>query len=110
MLLNNLVTVAALASTILAAPVTNKTSDGRKMKWFGINESGPEWYDTRLPGIPGVDYKWPALSGIDTMLSHGHNMVRVNFCKFTGSHLVPFPSKFKLLPLLLLHQVYIWRC
>jgi len=79
MLLNNLLAVAALVSAAFAAPAEKRQT--RKMKYFGINESGAEFGETKFPGVYGVDYTWYDLSKIDQFMSQGMNMIRLNFCK-----------------------------
>ncbi|KAF2490819.1 glycoside hydrolase [Lophium mytilinum] len=81
MKLSTLFVAAGLASSTLArtfarAPYANTT---RKLKWFGINESGAEFGDTVFPGVYGKDYTWYDLDTIDTFISSGMNMFRINF-------------------------------
>lgn len=69
---------AGTASLALAAPVGEKKKQASKLKFFGVNESGPEFGNTNRPGTKGKDYFWPTLSTIDTFVSKGFNAFRVN--------------------------------
>ncbi|KAF2651965.1 glycoside hydrolase family 5 protein [Lophiostoma macrostomum CBS 122681] len=60
----------------IAAPV--KTKRATKFKFFGVNESGPEFGNKNLPGTLGKDYTWPTLSTIDQFISKGFNTFRIN--------------------------------
>jgi len=66
-----LLATAALASTAFAQT--------RKMKWFGINESGAEFGDKIFPGLYGKDYIWYDYAAIDKFIAQGMNMFRLNF-------------------------------
>lgn len=67
------------ASLALAAPLEGRPSKrASKLKFFGINESGPEFGTGNVPGTLGTDYIWPTLSTIDTFVNKGMNMIRVN--------------------------------
>jgi hypothetical protein len=63
MLLGNIFTAAALAATAFAAPSEKRQS--RKLKWFGINESGAEFGEKNFTGIYGKEYIWYDLKTID---------------------------------------------
>ena len=67
---------ASTASLALAAPVQQKRAN--KLQFFGVNESGPEFGETNLPGTKDTDYVWPTLSTIDTFYNKGMNTFRVN--------------------------------
>ncbi|KAF2135423.1 glycoside hydrolase family 5 protein [Aplosporella prunicola CBS 121167] len=67
---------ASTASLALAAPVQHKRAN--KLQFFGVNESGPEFGETNLPGTKDTDYVWPTLSTIDTFYNKGMNTFRVN--------------------------------
>ncbi|KAF2142677.1 glycoside hydrolase family 5 protein [Aplosporella prunicola CBS 121167] len=67
---------AGTASLALAAPA-NITR--RKLKWFGINESGAEFGDGIFPGLYNKDYIWYSEDSIDTLIDQGLNMFRINF-------------------------------
>lgn len=53
---------AGTASLALAAPVSPRA---KTFKFFGVNESGPEFGNKNFPGTKGKDYVWPTLSTID---------------------------------------------
>jgi endoglucanase len=82
MLLTNLFSVAALASTAFAAPSSKRSS--KKMEWFGINESGAEFGEKNFTGVYGKEYTWYDLNTIDKFMDQGMNMFRLNFR--TSSH------------------------
>lgn len=77
MLLKNVFTAAALASTAFAAPAEQKRQS--KLKWFGINESGAEFGETKIPGLYNKDYTWYDTKTIDQFIGQGMNMFRLNF-------------------------------
>lgn len=86
MLLTNVLAAVALVSTALAAPSNKETRQNRKMKWFGINESGAEFGEKVFPGTYGKDYIWYDLNTIDQFMGQGMNMFRLNICKYCSSH------------------------
>ncbi|CAA9964264.1 Glycoside hydrolase family 5 protein [Pyrenophora teres f. maculata] len=95
MLLTNLFAVAALASAAFAAPAEKRQT--RKMKWFGINESGAEFGETKFPGVYGKDYIWYDLNTLDQFMNQGMNMFRLNFLmeRLTpGSLTSPFDANY----------------
>jgi endoglucanase len=53
---------AATASIAVAAPVEKRA---KRFKFFGVNESGPEFGNKNFPGVKGKDYVWPTFSTID---------------------------------------------
>lgn len=55
---------AGIAAFAAAAP-TQLSKRISKLKFFGVNESGPEFGQNNLPGVKGTDYVWPTLSTID---------------------------------------------
>ena len=67
----------ALAGVVSAAPVV-KTKRVSKLKFFGVNESGPEFGTGIFPGTLNKDYVWPTLSTYDTYISAGFNTFRLN--------------------------------
>lgn len=69
-------TAAGLAALAFAAPASRKRSG--KLQFVGVNESGPEFGESNLPGVYGTDYYWPTLSTIDTFVSKGMNTFRIN--------------------------------
>jgi endoglucanase len=82
MLLTNLFAAAALVGSAFAAPSNKEARQSRKMKWFGINESGAEFGETNIPGLYGKDYTWYDTKQIDTFIGQGMNMFRLNFRKY----------------------------
>ncbi|KAF2083299.1 glycoside hydrolase family 5 protein [Saccharata proteae CBS 121410] len=71
-----IILAAGTAGLALAAPTKKRSSS--KLTFFGVNESGPEFGETNLPGTKGTDYVWPTLSTIDTFVNNGMNTFRVN--------------------------------
>lgn len=67
---------AATAALALAAPAEKR---GSRLRFFGVNESGAEFGEGNLPGVYNKDYTWYNLSTIDTFISKGMNMFRINF-------------------------------
>lgn len=67
MLLKNILAVASLAAAAFAAPAAEKRQN-RKMKWFGINESGAEFGEKNFPGVYGKDFIWYDFNTIDVRL------------------------------------------
>ncbi|KAF9003957.1 endoglucanase [Cyathus striatus] len=61
------------------APSSTACSGGNKFKFFGVNESGAEFGNTKIPGVLGTDYTWPSPSSIDYFVSQGFNTFRVPF-------------------------------
>ena len=82
MLFSNILAAAALVSTAFAAPSNKETRSNRKLKFFGINESGAEFAETKFPGVYGTDYIWYDTKTIDQFIDQGMNMFRLNFCTF----------------------------
>ncbi|KAK7723338.1 hypothetical protein SLS57_004532 [Botryosphaeria dothidea] len=72
------VLVAGSASLALAAPVQKEEKRASTFEFFGVNESGPEFGETKWPGVKNTDYVWPTLSTIDTFVNKGMNTFRVN--------------------------------
>lgn len=83
MLFNSLLAAAALASTAFAAPAEERQTSARKMKWFGINESGAEFGEKNFTGVYGKEYTWYDLNTIDKFMAEGMNMFRLNFRKLS---------------------------
>jgi len=79
MLFNHLLAAAALASAAFAAPSVKRQNATRKMKWFGINESGAEFGEKNYTGVYGKEYIWYDLNTIDQFMAQGMNMFRLNF-------------------------------
>lgn len=91
MLLKNLLAVASLAGAVFGAPTAEKRQT-RKLKWFGINESGAEFGEAVIPGAYGTEYTWYDLKTIDQFIAQGMNMFRLNFCKsLAHSPYIPLP-------------------
>ncbi|KAF2201350.1 endo-beta-1,4-glucanase [Delitschia confertaspora ATCC 74209] len=72
----SLLAAALTASLAVAAPVKEKRVS--KFKFFGVNESGPEFGEKNFPGTKGKDYVWPTQSTIDQFISKGFNTFRIN--------------------------------
>jgi endoglucanase len=79
MLLTNIFAAAALVGSAFAAPADKETRQNKKMKWFGINESGAEFGEANIPGVYNKDYTWYDKKQIDTFVGQGMNMFRINF-------------------------------
>ena len=69
-----------LATLALASSALAQT---RKLKWFGINESGAEFGEKNFPGVYNKDYTWYDTKTIDQFIGQGMNMFRLNFCMFS---------------------------
>ncbi|KAF2229636.1 glycoside hydrolase family 5 protein [Viridothelium virens] len=74
---------AASAATIpqkrgTATAEAPAASSSGAFEFFGINESGAEFGNTNIPGVYGTDYTWYDLSTIDTWISAGMNIFRIN--------------------------------
>lgn len=82
MLFSNIFAAAALVSAAFAAPSDKETRANRKLKWFGINESGAEFGEKNFPGVYNKDYIWYDTKTIDQFIGQGVNLFRLNFCKF----------------------------
>ena len=65
-----------LATLGLASSALAQT---RKLKWFGINESGAEFGEGKYPGTLGKEYTWYDYNTIDQFIAQGMNMFRLNF-------------------------------
>lgn len=73
--------VLTLSMTALAAPhgvQERATRNSAKLRFIGVNESGPEFGNANLPGKYGTDYTWPNLTSIDTFIAKGFNTFRIN--------------------------------
>lgn len=82
MLLSNLFAAAALVGSAFAAPSPSVDKrQTRKLKWFGINESGAEFGEKNFTGVYGREYIWYDLNTIDQFIGQGMNMFRLNFRK-----------------------------
>lgn len=79
MLFGNILAAVALASTAFAAPSNKETRANRKLKWFGINESGAEFGEKNFPGAYNKDYIWYDTKTIDQFIGQGMNVFRLNF-------------------------------
>ncbi|PSN64196.1 endoglucanase precursor [Corynespora cassiicola Philippines] len=95
MLFKNLCAAVALASAVFAAPSEKRQE--RKLKWFGINESGAEFGEKNFTGAYGKEYIWYDLNTIDQFMAQGMNMFRLNFLmeRLTpGSLTAPFDRQY----------------
>lgn len=70
MLLKNLFAAAALAATAFAAPSDKRQN--KKLKWFGINESGAEFGEKNFTGVYGKEFIWYDLNTIDASAQYFH--------------------------------------
>ncbi|OCL11822.1 glycoside hydrolase family 5 protein [Glonium stellatum] len=70
---------ASAASLAVARPFSGAANSTRRLKWFGINESGAEFGSNTFPGLYNKDYTWYDLNSIDTFINQGMNMFRLNF-------------------------------
>ncbi|QDS70109.1 hypothetical protein FKW77_005230 [Venturia effusa] len=50
----------------------------RNFKFFGINQSGPEFGENTIPGLKNKEYVWPNLTTTDAYKSKGMNTMRIN--------------------------------
>lgn len=73
----SLLLAAGTAGLAVAAP--SKVRRQNKFLWFGVNESGAEFGDGIFPGTYNKHYIWYDMSTIDTFISKGMNMFRLNF-------------------------------
>jgi len=68
--MKSILALAALAAigSAYAVPTATDTSTAAlscpsartRFKYFGVNESGAEFGETKVPGVLGTDYTWPA--------------------------------------------------
>ncbi|KAF8896326.1 endoglucanase [Infundibulicybe gibba] len=73
-------TIPSGPSTTSSAPSSTACSGTRtKFKYFGVNESGAEFGNTKIPGVLGTDYTWPSPSSIDYFMGQGFNTFRIPF-------------------------------
>ncbi|KAF2018034.1 glycoside hydrolase family 5 protein [Aaosphaeria arxii CBS 175.79] len=77
MLFQNLLAALAVAGAVTAAPSAKRQE--RKLKWFGINESGAEFGEKNFTGVYGKEFIWYDLNTIDQFIGQGMNMFRLNF-------------------------------
>ncbi|PAV16406.1 endoglucanase [Pyrrhoderma noxium] len=76
----------AFASPSFASPTATSTTaaaveclGATKFDYFGVNESGAEFGNNKIPGTLGTDYTWPSPSSIDFFVEKGFNTFRVPF-------------------------------
>lgn len=63
-------------SCVAKTPFSNSTvASAQNFEFFGINESGPEFGESVIPGTLNVHYVWPNLSTIDVR-SQGNKGLR----------------------------------
>ncbi|KAG9019909.1 hypothetical protein FRB90_000040 [Tulasnella sp. 427] len=75
-------TTTKTSSTTTKTSTTTSTSppgSTQRFKLFGVNESSAEFGNTKIPGVLGTDYTWPATSSIDYFVGKGFNAFRVAF-------------------------------
>ncbi|KAG9125015.1 hypothetical protein FRC07_009300 [Ceratobasidium sp. 392] len=68
-------------TTSTAPTATNSLCPGAltKFKYFGASQSCAEFGETKIPGVLGTDYTWPAQSSIDQLMAQGMNTFRIPF-------------------------------
>ena len=54
-----------LAAALAAAAPAHKRA--ATFQFLGVNEAGPEFGESKLPGVYNTDYTWPTFSTIDTV-------------------------------------------
>ncbi|QRV95710.1 Cellulase (glycosyl hydrolase family 5 protein) [Ceratobasidium sp. AG-Ba] len=70
------------STTTSSAPgSTNSLCSGSltKFKYFGASQSSAEFGETKIPGVLGTDYTWPAQSSVDQLMAQGMNTFRIPF-------------------------------
>lgn len=50
-----------------------------KFTYFGVNQSGAEFGDGKIPGVLGTDYTWPSPTSVDYFVGQGFNAFRIPF-------------------------------
>ncbi|KXN84735.1 Endoglucanase 3 [Leucoagaricus sp. SymC.cos] len=79
---------SATTTTNPGSPTTSAPSGGgtlcsgasrTKFKYFGVNQSGAEFGDGKIPGALGTDYTWPSPTSVDYFVSQGFNTFRIPF-------------------------------
>ncbi|KAF2872755.1 glycoside hydrolase superfamily [Massariosphaeria phaeospora] len=79
MLFQKLVAAACLGFELAALATPAQKKQDRKLKWFGINESGAEFGEKNFTGVYGREYIWYDAKTIDAFMAQGMNMFRLNF-------------------------------
>jgi endoglucanase len=77
MLVQNFFAAAALAATAFAAP--SEKRQNKKLKWFGINESGAEFGEKNFTGVYGKEFIWYDLNTIDVSAVYHPNQSSLGF-------------------------------
>ncbi|KAG8982962.1 hypothetical protein FRB90_006437, partial [Tulasnella sp. 427] len=72
-------TTTTKSSTTTTTTSASASATAKKFKLFGVNESCAEFGNTKIPGVLGTDYTWPATSSIDYFVGLGFNAFRVAF-------------------------------
>ncbi|RDB26262.1 Endoglucanase gh5-1 [Hypsizygus marmoreus] len=72
------------ATPTTSSPPSSTTPAGAcpgatKFKYFGVNQSGAEFGNAKIPGVLGTDYTWPSPSSIDYFVAQGFNTFRIPF-------------------------------
>ncbi|KIP10991.1 glycoside hydrolase family 5 protein [Phlebiopsis gigantea 11061_1 CR5-6] len=71
---------SATGTSTAVSPSSSVCSGSRtKFKFFGVNESGAEFGNTKIPGVLGTDYTFPSPSSIDFFVGQGFNTFRIPF-------------------------------
>ncbi|KAI9051394.1 hypothetical protein LZ554_004441 [Drepanopeziza brunnea f. sp. 'monogermtubi'] len=58
---------------------SNSTNSTGALQWVGVNESGAEFGQGKLPGVLGTDYTWPLTASVDVLIGKGMNIFRIAF-------------------------------
>ncbi|KAL9619202.1 MAG: hypothetical protein Q9160_006137 [Pyrenula sp. 1 TL-2023] len=77
MKLLHLLGTALTATVAIAAPAAEKSKRVKNFQFFGVNESGAEFGQGKLPGVYNTDYTFPNTATIDTLISEGMNTFRI---------------------------------
>jgi endoglucanase len=64
-------------STVTPTPPPGGGRSGRALR--GVNLAGAEFGESRLPGVHGVDYVYPAAGELDYFRGRGMNLIRLPF-------------------------------
>jgi hypothetical protein len=58
-------TTTTTSATSTSSTATSEPTGTGEFEFLGINESGPEFGESKIPGTLNTDYVWPTLSTID---------------------------------------------
>lgn len=71
-------TIAVTSSASFTSSAPSSTGTGA-LEFLGINESGAEFGNNKIPGVLGTDYTWPDTASIKTLMDKGMNIFRIPF-------------------------------